>query len=73
MLMEVLLHYMQRVFGVETMIDIGCGPGDQVILATSNRVIMLSVLMVIGLYFPKTENFHLHDFTTGPWIPSIPI
>jgi hypothetical protein len=70
--MEVLLHYVQRAFGLETMIDIGCGPGESSGFSKSNRVIMLSVLMVIGLYFPKHENFHLHDFTTGPWIPSIP-
>jgi hypothetical protein len=32
------LHYVQRTFGLESMIDIGCGPGSQVVLATSIRV-----------------------------------
>jgi hypothetical protein len=50
-----VLHYMQRVFGVETMIDIGCGPGESSNFSKSIRVIMLSVLMVIGLYFLKQK------------------
>ena len=64
------LHYVQRTFGLESMIDIGCGPGSQVVLATQ---LGFNAIGIDGDWtvLPKDENFYLHDFTTGPWLPSI--
>lgn len=59
-----LLHWMMRAFRVSSMIDVGCGPGGMVELATQRG---LEVLGVDGdpdiLFFPLLLRW---DYTKGP-------
>lgn len=60
------LNWAINTLGVKSYIDIGCGPGGMVELAESKN---LRVLGVDGDYTLKrynSDNFVIHDYTTGP-------
>lgn len=69
------LLYMKETFDCKDMIDVGCGPGWQVQLATD-----LGYECTIGIdgdwtvlrsiqSNSKNPFFYIHDFTAGPWLP----
>ena len=65
---EGALNYMIRMFGIKSMIDIGCGPGGMVDLARNKG---LKVLGIDGDHTVQrsstAEKFvHIHDYTLGP-------
>jgi SAM-dependent methyltransferase len=51
--------------GCKSMLDIGCGPGDQVYLAEKLGLKVLGIDGDFTLKRKKPELFKLHDFTTG--------
>jgi cyclopropane fatty-acyl-phospholipid synthase-like methyltransferase len=61
------LKFMQRIFNVKTMLDIGCGPGGMVNLA---RELGIDSYGIDGDYTLDRGNVDqfvtLHDYTTGP-------
>ena len=63
---EGALDWAIKSFGIESYLDIGCGPGGMVELAESKN---LRVLGVDGDYTLKRyskDNFLIHDYTKGP-------
>ncbi len=65
---EGALRYMNRVVRVQSMIDIGCGPGGQVEVAKSLGI------DAKGIDGDPTVNADiLHDFTTGPLADLAPV
>lgn len=53
-------------FGVQSYLDVGCGPGGMVDLAESKGLKVLGVDGDYTLERAKPENFVLHDYTKGP-------
>jgi cyclopropane fatty-acyl-phospholipid synthase-like methyltransferase len=53
-------------FGVQSYLDVGCGPGGMVDLAESKGLTVLGVDGDYTLERAKPENFVLHDYTKGP-------
>ena len=70
------LEFLKKEYGIQTMVDVGCGPGDMVEIANNKGIRAVGVDGDFTLDFGNTPVI-LHDFTTGPvplWqIPSSPI
>lgn len=68
---EGALTYLMEAFNIKSMIDIGCGPGGMVELASNKG---LEVLGIDGDYkIERSESvkdlIKLHDYSTGPYVP----
>lgn len=53
-------------FGIQSYLDIGCGPGGMVELANSKNLEVLGVDGDYTLHRYNRDAFLIHDFTTGP-------
>ena len=60
------LSLMIEKFGVQSYLDIGCGPGGMVELAASKGLKVLGVDGDFTLTRENPDNYLLHDFTVGP-------
>ena len=63
---EGVLDYMIKKFGVQSYLDIGCGPGGMVELAASKGLRVMGIDGDHTLVRTVPEHFLLHDYTTGP-------
>jgi len=59
-----LTHLMNK-FGIQSYLDVGCGPGGMVDLASSKGLKVLGVDGDFTLERSKPENYLLHDYTAG--------
>lgn len=63
---EGALDLLIKKFGIESYLDVGCGPGGMVELASSKGLTVLGVDGDFTLVRSNPQHFLLHDFTTGP-------
>lgn len=67
-----IFDYLTTEFPIKSMIDIGCGPGGVVDLATNRNIDAYGVdgdPTIEGIY--DRDNFMLHDYTEGGFDPGI--
>lgn len=57
------LHYLIARYGVQTMLDVGCGPGGMLDLA---RGMGLEAMGIDGDPFMQRAGVQIHDYTLGP-------
>ena len=60
------LTYLIDKFGVQSYLDIGCGPGGMVELAHEKGLLSLGVDGDFTLERPDDSRYFLHDYTKGP-------
>jgi hypothetical protein len=61
------LKYLQQKFLINTMVDIGCGPGGMIKVANDLKI---EAMGVDGDYTIKRDDyrkFSIHDYSSGPW------
>jgi hypothetical protein len=65
---EGALDYIIKTFGIQSMIDIGCGPGGMIELARSKGI---DTVGVDGDFVVKRniDDVVIHDYQTGPYVP----
>jgi len=62
------LLYLKEKYNIQTMVDIGCGPGDMVQIANDRGIKTIGIDGDFTLTYPPAlrENILLHDFCDGP-------
>jgi SAM-dependent methyltransferase len=60
------LSYLIERFGIQSYLDVGCGPGGMVELAHSKGLKSLGIDGDFTLERPDSNRYVLHDFTAGP-------
>jgi SAM-dependent methyltransferase len=67
------LLYLKGKYNIESMIDVGCGPGDMVELANLRGIVAVGVdgdFTLQEQWKEKDLHVYLHDFTHSPtWLP----
>jgi hypothetical protein len=62
------LKYLKQKYDIQSMIDVGCGPGDMVQIANDFGIDTIGIDGDFTLKYPKElkEKIIVHDFCTGP-------
>lgn len=69
---ENTLVYLKNKFNVQSMYDVGCGPGGMLILANKHGINAIGIDGDFTINYPKNIKVHIHDFTTGPlFLPKV--
>tara|TARA_R110001606_G_C15028647_1_gene610716 strand:- start:40 stop:570 length:531 start_codon:yes stop_codon:yes gene_type:complete len=62
-----VLSFLKEKLGCETLVDVGCGPAEQ--LSVARKVGYSAAIGIDGDPKMRKENVIIHDYTTGEYVP----